>query len=112
MTDPDLEREGADWIAEMVSDQVGAFVPAEFCDLVLATERRVRDDTGDEAMDHASMAERLMAIFDADPTVPTEAGTIDARLIFEVLHWEDEFRAMAGTPRTVRPSPPGGPRRA
>ena len=61
-------------------------------------------------MDHASMAERLMAIFEADPAVPTEAGTITARLIFEVLHWEDEFRAMAGMPRDVRPSPPSGPR--
>ncbi|MGE3857408.1 MAG: hypothetical protein AB7G21_10685 [Dehalococcoidia bacterium] len=111
MTDRDLEREGADWIAEMISDQVGAFVPSEFCDLVLETERRVRAETGDEAMDHAAMAERLMAIFEADPAVPTEAGAINARLIFEVLHWEDEFRAMAGTPRTVRPSPPGGPRR-
>ena len=110
MTNRDLEREGADWIAEMVSDQVGAFVPSEFCDLVLDTERRVRAETGDEAMDHASMSTRLMAIFDADPAVPTEAGTITAQLIFEVLHWEDEFRAMAGSPRTVRPSPPGGPR--
>ncbi len=110
MNNRDLEREGADWIAEMVSDQVGAFVPSEFCDLVLATERQVREDTGDESLDHAGMAERLMAIFEADASIPTEAGTITARLIFEVLHWEDEFRAMAGMPRSVRPSPPGGPR--
>ena len=51
-----------------------------------------------------------ITIFEADPAVPTEAGTITARLIFEVLHWEDEFRAMAGMPRDVRPSPPSGPR--
>ncbi|MDA0301801.1 MAG: hypothetical protein O2822_04680 [Chloroflexi bacterium] len=111
MTNPDLEREGADWIAEMVSDQVGAFVPSEFCDLVVATEREVRAETGDAEMDHATMAQRLMAIFEADPSVPTDVGTISTALVFEVLHWEDEFRAMAGAPRTVRPSPRDWPAR-
>ena len=91
----------------MVSDDVGAFVPSEFCDLVLATERRVREESGDAAMDHAAMADRLMAIFAADPAAPTQDGATSALLIFEVLHWEDEFRAMSGTPRQVRPSPPG-----
>lgn len=111
MTNPELEREGADWIAEMVSDQVGAFVPSEFCDLVLATEHRVREESGDPAIDHATMADRLMAIFATHPALPTQAGAISALLIFEVLHWEDEFRAMSGAPRQVRPSPPGWPRR-
>ena len=102
MTNPDLEREGADWIAEMVSDEVGAFVPSEFCDLVLATERQIREESGDPEMDHATMALRLMAIFESDPTVPTQDGAISAMLIVEVLHWEDEFRAMSGVPRNVR----------
>ena len=107
MTNQDFDREGADWIAEMLSDDVGAFVPSEFCDLVIDTERQIREDTGDADMDHATMAERLMAIFEADPKLPTQTGAITPMLIFEVLHWEDEFRAMAGPPRTVRPSPPG-----
>ena len=111
MTNPDLEREGADWIAEMVSDAVGAFVPSEFCDLVLATERRVREESGDPAMDHAAMADRLMATLAENPALPTQHGAISATLIFEVLHWEDEFRAMSGTPRQVRPSPVDWPRR-
>ena len=57
------------------------------------------------------MAQRLMAIFEADPSVPTDVGTISTALVFEVLHWEDEFRAMAGAPRTVRPSPRDWPAR-
>ena len=29
-----LEQEGADWVAEMISDQFEAFVPSMFCDMV------------------------------------------------------------------------------
>lgn len=89
----------------MVSDEIGVFVPSEFCDLVFATERRVRDESGDPDMDHATMAQRLMAIFEADPTIPTQTGGISAMLVLEILHWEDEFRAMSGAPRNVRRSP-------
>ena len=103
--DRTTDQDAADWIAEMLSDDLDTFIPAEFCDLVIATEREIRETTGDAEMDHVAMAERLMAIFRENADLPTESGSISPLLVFEVLQWEDEFRAMAGAPRTVRPSP-------
>ena len=103
--DRDIDQDVADWIAEMLSEDLDTFIPAEFCDLVIATEREVREATGDHEMDHVAMAERLMAIFRENADLPTESGAITPLLVYEVLQWEDEFRAMAGAPRTVRPSP-------
>lgn len=97
-------EEGADWIAEMVSEDLGGFVPAELCDLVIDAEIKIREETGDDEMDHASMAARIMAVFRADPEIPDNEHAINEFLLREILHWEDEFRAMAGAPRTVRPS--------
>ena len=99
-----LAQEGADWIAEMVSDDLASFIPSELCDLVMETEKRVREESGDHAIDHQTMAARLMAIFEADPDVPTQQGAVSEGLLREILQWEDEFLAMAGQPRTVRPS--------
>ena len=45
-----------------------------------------------------------MEVFEADPEVPTQDGAVSEFVVREILHWEDEFRAMAGSPRTVRPS--------
>jgi hypothetical protein len=97
-------EEGADWIAEMVSEELGGFIPAELCDLVIDVELRIRAETGDEDMDHATMATRIMEVFEADPEVPTQEGAVSEFIVREILHWEDEFRTMAGFPRTVRPS--------
>jgi hypothetical protein len=55
-------------------------------------------------MDHVTMAKRVMAIFEDDPEVPTQEGAVSEFIIREILYWEDEFRTMAGSPRTVRPS--------
>lgn len=97
-------EEGADWIAEMVSEELGGFIPAELCDLVIETELKIRAETGDELMDHAQMAQRVMDVFRDDPEVPTQEGAVSEFIVREILHWEDEFRAMAGAPREVRPS--------
>ncbi len=97
-------EEGADWIAEMVSEELGGFIPAELCDLVIETELKIRAETGDELMDHAQMTQRIMEIFREDPEVPTQEGAVSDFIVREILHWEDEFRAMAGAPREVRPS--------
>lgn len=97
-------EEGADWIAEMVSEELGGFVPSELCDLVILTEEKIREEVGDPEMDHASMAKRVMDIFKDDPEVPTQEGAVSEFIIREILHWEDEFRTMAGSPRTIRPS--------
>ena len=97
-------EEGADWIAEMVSEELGGFIPAELCDLVIETELKIREETGDELMGHDEMTRRIMEIFRADPDIPTQEGAVSDFIVREILHWEDEFRAMAGHPREVRPS--------
>ena len=102
--DRQLAQEGADWIAEMVSDDLESFIPSELCDLVMETEERIREESGDRAIDHRTMATRLMEIFEADPEVPTQQGAISEGLLREILHWEDEFLTMAGQPRNVRRS--------
>ncbi len=102
--DPEIAREGADWIAEMVSEELGGFVPSELCDLVMETEHEIREESRDPEMDHVSMAHRIMAVFEDDPEIPTQDGGVTAYVVTEILHWEDEFLAMAGHPRNVRPS--------
>ena len=62
----------------------------------------LRDETGDHQMPHEEMAKRLMAIFEADPEIPTQEGAVSEYLVLEILHWEDEFLVMAGAPRNVR----------
>jgi len=71
---------------------------------VIVNEEKIREETGDADMDHASMAKRLMTVFEEDPDVPTQEGAVSEFIIREILHWEDEFRQMAGSPRSVRPS--------
>lgn len=100
--DPKLAGEGADWIAEMLSDELDSFVPSELCDIVMEAEQRVRDEAGDPHMSHGEMAKRLMVIFEADPQIPTQEGAVSEYLVHEILHWEDEFLTMAGVPRNVR----------
>ncbi|RJQ13155.1 MAG: hypothetical protein C4558_00500 [Dehalococcoidia bacterium] len=99
--DPKLASEGADWIAEMISAELESFVPSELCDIVMEAEQKVRDETGDQRMSHDEMAKRLMAIFEADPEIPTQEGAVSEFLVREILHWEDEFLTMAGAPRQV-----------
>jgi hypothetical protein len=102
--DPKLKQEGADWIAEMVTEELGGFIPAELCDIVIEAEEKVREESGDPAMSHREMTTRLMEIFEADPEVPTQEGAVSDYVVMEILQWEDEFLAMAGVPRNVRPS--------
>ena len=100
--DSKLAGEGADWIAEMLSAELESFVPSELCDIVMEAEQKVRDETGDQRMSHDEMARRLMATFEADPEIPTQEGAVSEYLVREILHWEDEFRVLAGAPRDVR----------
>lgn len=97
-------EEGADWIAEMVSEELGGFIPSELCDLVIVTEEQIRSEANDPLMDHGTMARRIMEVFEADPEIPTQDGAVSEFIVREILHWEDEFRTMAGAPRSVRPS--------
>lgn len=101
--DRKLAEEGADWIAEMVSEDLGGFIPAELIDLVMELEVKLRSEHSDAEMDHQAMAERLLPLIEAEG-VPTQTGGVSNHLLVEVLHWEDEFLAMAGHPRTIRAS--------
>ena len=85
----------------MVQYRFGVFhtQPRALTDLESALE-----EVGDPEMDHASMAARVMKVFEDDPDVPTQEGAVSEFIIREILHWEDEFRTMAGSPRSVRPS--------
>ncbi len=49
------------------------------------------------------MASKLIPVFEAEG-VPVKEGAVTPMLLEEILHWEDEFLAMAGEPRTVRSS--------
>ena len=42
-----LSEEGADWIAEMVSEDLGGFVPAELVDLIMEFETQIRTSEND-----------------------------------------------------------------
>jgi hypothetical protein len=93
--DKKLSEEGADWIAEIV--------PAELVDLVREREVLLRAEHGDPLMDHQTMAGLLMPLMEEEG-VPTQQGGVTPHLLVEILHWEDEFRSMAGQPRKIRPS--------
>ncbi len=101
--DEKLAEEGADWIAEMVSDDLGGFVPSELVDMLMLKEREIRAAENDPAIDHHTMAAKLIPLFEAEG-VPVKEGAVTPMLLEEILHWEDEFLAMAGQPRTVRAS--------
>ena len=99
--DSNIAQEGADWIAEMVSEDLGGFVPSELVDLVMEFESKVREESGDAEMDHQSMVNRLVPLLEEDG-IPMKEGAVTPHLLGEILHWEDEFLAMAGHPRNVR----------
>jgi hypothetical protein len=101
--DKKLAQEGADWIAEMVSDDLGGFIPAELIDMVMELEVTIRAERSDPELDHRTVAELMMPMMEAEG-IPTQQGGVTSQLLYEILHWEDEFLAMAGRPRTVRPS--------
>ncbi len=100
---PRLTEEGADWIAEQVSEELGGFVPAELVDLMMELERVVRADFDDPEMDHHSMSLHLVDRFEAEG-VPVKPGALTREVLVELLHWEDEFLSLAGYARRVRPS--------
>lgn len=99
--DKNIAQEGADWIAEMVSEDLGGFVPAELIDLIMEFEGKVREETKDPELDHQSMVNRLVPMLEEDG-VPMKEGAVTPSLIAEILHWEDEFLSMAGHPRKIR----------
>ena len=93
MLDPSLWEECADWIAEQMEEENMLVDPA-LVTLVLEVER---EHAGDRAasLDTARAIEATML----ERGVNGVPDTIDARLIFSILQWEDDFLGFAGTPR-------------
>ena len=86
----------------MVSEDLGGFVPAELVDLVMELEHKIRGEHSDPTMDHRAMVGHMMPMLESEG-VPTQQGAVSEFMITEILHWEDEFLAMAGSPRSIRP---------
>ena len=101
--DEKLAAECADWVAEQMTEEFGGFIAAELIDLVIEEEEKIRIEHDDPLMDHRTMSERLMAPLEEEG-VPIKKGAVSRELVEEILHWEDEFRGLAGQARNVRPS--------
>jgi hypothetical protein len=101
--DEKMAGECADWIAEQLTEELGGFIAAELIDVVMENEEKLRVELDDELMDHKAMSERLMAPLEEEG-VPIKTGGVTRELVEEILHWEDEFRGLAGYPRNVRRS--------
>lgn len=99
-----LAEECANWIAEQLTDEFGGFVSAEMIDAIFEFEVILRNEHNDAAMDHRTMADRLLVRLEAEGAPVGERWGVTSHLLVEILHWEDEFRALANQPRDVRPS--------
>lgn len=101
--DEALAEECANWIAEQLTDEFGGFVSAEMIDAIFEFEVIIRNEHNDPGMDHRAMAERLLVKLEEEGAPVGERWGVTSHLLVEILHWEDEFRALANQPREVRP---------
>jgi hypothetical protein len=101
--DEQLATECANWVAEQLSEEFGGFIAAEMIDAVLEFEVEIRVEQSDPEMDHATMAKHLLERLREEGAPTDERWGVTPQLLIEVLHWEDEFRGLAGRPRSVRP---------
>ena len=101
--DEQLATECSNWVAEQLSEEFGGFIAAEVVDAVLEFEADIRLEENDLGMDHALMAERLLEKLAAEGAPTDQRWGVSTHLLVEILFWEDEFRALAGRPRQVRP---------
>jgi hypothetical protein len=100
--DERLAVECAHWVAQQMSEEFGGFLPGEIVEGILELEQTIRDQLADPALDHDSMARRLLAQLAEDGIPVGGYGQINLELLIEMLHWEDEFLGLAGQPRTTR----------
>lgn len=97
--DERLAAEGADWIAEQLTEEYGGFISAEVIDAIMEFEVEIRKETGDALLPHAAMANHLLERLAAEGAPVGVWGGVNVVLLQEILHLEDEFLAMAGHPR-------------
>lgn len=94
-------HECADWVAEELSEELGGFISSELVDLIMELESAVRVELDDPELDHRSMSHQLMPRL-VEAGAPVKTGGVTRELVEEILHWEDEARAMAGHTRKIR----------
>jgi hypothetical protein len=97
MLDQQLWDECADWIAAQLEEE-NVLIDPSLVALIIEIEH---DEHGG---DHAASLEVACSI-EAALSARGIAGVpdaIDARLIYTVLQWEDEFLGLAGRPRPAR----------
>ena len=101
-----LAEECANWVAEQLSEELGGFIAAELIDAVLEFEVEIRLAHQDGEMDHQTMAGHLLTRLGEEGAAVDNRWGVTPQLLVEILHWEDEFRGLAGQARTVRPHRP------
>ncbi len=105
--DEQLATECSNWVAEQLSEEFGGFIAAEVVDAVLEFEADIRIAEDAPEMDHASMADRLLARLAEEGAPTDQRWGVTTHLLIEILYWEDEFRTLAGRPRRIRPHAAG-----
>ena len=71
-------------------------------DRVIAYELEIRTEHSDPQMDHRTMTGYLLTRLEAEGAPVGGYGGVTPELLFEILHYEDEFLGFAGQPRTTR----------
>ena len=99
--DERLAAEGADWIAEQLTEEYGGFISAEVIDAIMTFEVEIREQQGDPLLPHVVMAGHLLERLAAEGAPVGVWGGMNETLVREILHLEDEFLALAGHPRTI-----------
>jgi len=101
MTDNErLAAECSEWIADQLMTEYGGFISPEFIDIVIEFERAIRAETPGAHIAHQVMSGRLLSKLIEEENAPTGWAGVNERLLFEILHFEDDFWAMAGQPRS------------
>lgn len=100
--DERLAAEGADWIAEQLTEEYGGFIAAEVIDAIMTFEVEIREELNDPMCPHAVMATHLLGKLAEEGAPVGVWGGVNEVLLQEILHLEDEFLAMAGHPRQIR----------
>ena len=93
--------EGAEWIAAQLEED-GIMIELPLVHRVLVNEIEIRQERNDPAMSHAMMLPLLLERLIAEGIASTMGG-MDQILLREILFWEDEFWALAGMARDLRP---------
>jgi len=102
-----LAEECANWVAEQLAEEYGGFIAAEMIDAVLEFEVEIRVAQQDPEMDHQTMAGLLLTRLGEEGAAVDNRFGVTPQLVLEILHWEDDFRGLAGHARKVRPHSTG-----